>query len=135
MPTENILSYKSSSGELKMSAVILDLVDPLIEKHGDTDQRIETIISIAIIVWNLSLIPQKENQLSHDQLYDEVIDRLVPEGGTFEDIETLKYLIFTVLERKKKYFSDIRRFIIDYDLSISDGNIDFNVVSSTIKPD
>ena len=133
--TENIRFYEPSSGELKMSAVILELVDPLIEKHGNTDKRIKTIISIAIIVWNISVIPQKEPQLLHEQLYNEVIDRLAPEGGTFEDIKVLKYLIYTVLERKKKYFPDIKKMIIDYELSISDGSINLNVVSSPIKPD
>ncbi len=114
---------------VKMSAVVLKLADPLLKKYGINDRRIETIIALTVIEWNKLMYPKSE----HEKLHDMTIDRLVPEGGDAEDIGSLLYVSELIAERKKKYFPNLKTIIINYDLSVSNGNITLNVSSAPIE--
>ena len=115
---------------VKMSAVILKLADPLLKKYGGNDKQIESIISLTVIEWNKSMFPEDEQE----KLQDITIDRLVPKGGNAEDVGSLLYISDLIVERKKKYFPDLRKVILGYDLSVANGNITLNVSSVPIEP-
>jgi len=55
--TEGI-KFRESPDGVKMSEVILKLVDPLLKKYGDDDKRIKTIISLTIFEWNRLMLPE-----------------------------------------------------------------------------
>ena len=44
-------------GEARMSAVILQVAEPLLKQHGKTPQRAEAIIMLTIAGWNKSMFP------------------------------------------------------------------------------
>ena len=44
-------------GEAKMSAVVLQLAEPLMKQHGSTPERAVAIIMLAIGGWNKSMFP------------------------------------------------------------------------------
>jgi hypothetical protein len=113
---------------IKMSAVILKLAEPLLKKYGDNEKRVKTIISLTMIEWN-KLLSQKEEQ---DNLEDSIINSLVPSDGDAEDIGSLLYIEDLTAERKNKYFPDLKKIIVGYDLNVANGNITLNISSMPI---
>lgn len=114
---------------VKMSEVILKLAGPLLKKYGHDDKKVETIISITITVWNKLMFPESEQE----KLLNEIIDCMVPTNGDAEDIGSIVYLTDLITERKKKYFPDLKKIIVNYDLSLSRGNITLNISSAPVS--
>jgi len=115
---------------VKMSEVILKLADPLLKKYGDDVNRMKTIISLTIIVWNNMMFPEDKQE----KLQDEIIDHLTAINGDAEDVGMIVYLNDLITERKKKYFPDLKKIIISYDLSVSGDNISVNITSAPVSP-
>ena len=125
--TENAGNRESPDG-LKMSAVILKLAEPLLKKYGDDDKRIETIISLTIAEWNRLLLPEDLQENFQDEIYD----TLSPPGDDAATVGSLLYISELIEERKKKYFPDLKKVIIDQELFVSNGNITLNIASAPI---
>ncbi|WP_319574859.1 hypothetical protein [uncultured Desulfobacter sp.] len=113
---------------IKMSAVILKLAEPLLKKYGDNEKRAKTIISLTMIEWNKLLLPKEEQ----DNLEASIINSLVPFDGDAEDIGSLLYIKDLIAERKNKYFPDLKKIIVGYDLNVAEGNITLNISSMPI---
>jgi len=129
LSTEGMKFIEPPDG-VKMSEVILKLADPLLKKYGDDEKLIETIVSLTISVWNKMMLPEDEQE----NLQDEMIDYLVPRSGDAEDISVIVYINDLITERKNKYFPNLKKVIISYDLTVSRGNIALNVTSAPIQP-
>ncbi|MDY0221086.1 MAG: hypothetical protein RBR67_08110 [Desulfobacterium sp.] len=110
---------------IKMSAVILKIAEPLLIKFGDDEKRVKTIISLAVIEWNKQSF-QKEEQ---DNLQESMINSFFPSGGNAEDIGSILYIQDLIAERKNKYFPDLKKVVLGYDLKFIDGNFTLNVSS------
>src|SRR5262245_51720587 len=76
------LGFKSEistpPGEPKMSAVILQLVEPLLQQHGKTPERAKAIISVAVAGWNKSMFSVEHQPAVETDL----IDCFVPKDGS-----------------------------------------------------
>ena len=112
-----------------MSEVMLKLAEPLLNKYGDIDKRIKTIISLTIFEWNRLMLPESERE----KFQDEMINTLLPPEEEAETVGSILYLSDLIAERQKKYFPDIKKIIVDYELFVSDGNITLNISSAPIK--
>jgi hypothetical protein len=128
LPTERTTFIEPSDG-VKMSEVILKLAEPLLKEYGDNDKHIESIISLAIIVWNKLIFPKDEQE----KLLDEMMQRLFPANGNAEDLGVFTYIHDLIAERKSRYFPNLNKAIISYDLTVSGGNIALNVTSTLVK--
>ena len=128
LPTERTTFAEPSDG-VKMSEVILKLAEPLLKKYGNNDKHIKSIISLAIIVWNKLIFPESEQE----KLQDEMMEHLVPANGNAEDIGVITYIHDLIAERKMRYFPNLKKAIISYDLTVSEGNIALNVTSTPVK--
>ena len=128
IPTEGIEFIESPDG-VKMSAVILKLAEPLLKEYGDDDKRIETIISLTIIEWNRLLFPEDVRE----KFQDEMIDTLSSPDDEAETVGSLLYLSDLIAERQKKYFPNLKKWIVDYELIISDGDITLNISSASME--
>jgi hypothetical protein len=126
--TEGIEFAESPDG-VKMSEVILKLAEPLLKKYGDDDKRIETIISLTIAEWNRLMLPEDEQE----NLQDVMIDTLSPPGDDAEMVGSLLYISDLIAERKKKYFPNLKKVIVNQELILSDGNITLNISSAPIE--
>ena len=126
--TERI-EFRESPDGVKMSAVILKLAEPLLKKYGDDEKRIKTIISLTILEWNRLMLPEDEQE----KFQDEMIDRLSPPGDDADMVGSILYINELIAKRQKKYFPDIKKIIVDYELIVSDGNITLNISSAPIK--
>jgi len=114
--------------EPKMSAVILQLAEPLLKQHGKTAERAEAIISLTIAGWNKSMVPpDKQPSIEKD-----LIDRFVPKDGSAEDTGVAIQLMDFVAERRAKLFPDLRKIVVDYEVDISGGRLTLNVTSAPI---
>ena len=64
-----------------------------------------------------------------------MMDTLLPPDENAETVGSILYLSDLIAERQKKYFPDIRKVIVDYELIVSGGDITLNVSSVPIKSD
>ena len=126
--TEGIEFVESLDG-VKMSEVILKLAEPLLKKYGDDEKRIKTIISLTILEWNRLMLPEDERE----KFQEEMIDKLSPPGDDADMVGSILYINELIAKRQKKYFPDLKKLIIDYELIVSDGKITLNISSAPIK--
>lgn len=115
-------------GEAKMSAVILQLAEPLLKQHGKTAERAKTIISLAIAGWNKSMFPLDRQPAIEKDL----IDCFLPKDGSAEAVGVAVDLMDFVADRRVKLFPDLRKIIVDYEVVISSGHLTLNVSSAPI---
>jgi len=95
------------AGRFKMSEVIGHLAEPLVEQLGDTPEDVERVIMMTIVAWNLSLFPpeQREVQLR------KAVQKFFPRDEEAQHVMTWAWDL--VLERKRKYYPNLRHFIVD----------------------
>ena len=115
-------------GEAKMSAVVLQLADPLMKQHGKTAERAEAILMLTIAGWNKSLFPPDKQPL----LEKDLIDAFVPKDGSAEAVGVAVDVMSIVEQRRQKLFPDVRKIIVDYELEISGGRLTLNVSSAPV---
>jgi hypothetical protein len=115
-------------GEARMSAVILQLAEPLLRQHGKTPERAKTIIMLAIAGWNKSMFPPDQQPTIEMDL----IDCFVPKDGSAEAIGTTIAIMDTVADRRAKLFPHLRKIIVDYELEVAGGRLTLNVTSAPI---
>jgi len=115
-------------GEAKMSAVVLQLAEPLLKQHAKNAERATAIISLTIAGWNKSMFPVEKQPL----IEKELIDAFVPKDGSANAIGVAIHVLDIVAERREKLFPDLRKIIVDYELDISGGRLTLNVTSAPI---
>ena len=115
-------------GEAKMSAVVLQLAEPLLKQHGKTPQRAEALIMLTIAGWNKSMFPPDKQPLIEKDL----IDAFVPREGNAEDAGVAVQIMDLISERRQKLFPDLRKIVVDYELEIADGRLTLNISSAPI---
>ena len=113
-------------GEDRMSAVILQLAEPLMKQHGKTAQRTESIIMLTIAGWNKSMFPPDKQPLIEKDL----IDAFVPKDGSAEAVGVAMEVMDMMAERRQKLFPDLRKIIVDYEVEISGDRLNLNVTSA-----
>ena len=114
--------------EARMSAVILQVAEPLLKQHGKTPQRAEAIIMLTIAGWNKSMFPPDKQPLIEKDL----IDSFVPKEGNAEDVGVAVQIMDMVVERREKLFPALRKIVVDYQCSISGGRLTLEVRSAPI---
>jgi hypothetical protein len=113
-------------GEARMSAVVLQLAEPLLKQHGKTPQRAEAIIMLTIAAWNKSMFPPDKQLLVEKDL----IDSFVPKDGNAEDVAV--GVVDMMVKRRERLFPDLRKIIVNYKCIISGGRLTLEVSSAPI---
>jgi hypothetical protein len=114
--------------EAKMSAVILQLAEPLIRKHGKTAERAEAIIMLTIAGWNKSMFPTDQQPIVEKDL----IDCFVPKDGNAEAVGVAVEIMDLVADRREKLFPNLQKIILDYEAEIGAGRLTLNVTSAPV---
>ncbi|MFC1714268.1 hypothetical protein ACFL6S_11410 [Candidatus Poribacteria bacterium] len=109
-------------GEVKMSAVILDFIEPY-AKHAKTPEAYQSLIMIAIVAWNAALLSENKRK----DMIDIPIKSL-----SGPDRKEMRKLLEGLVERKNKRFADYKRPIMDYQLTETKDGISLSVASSLI---
>ena len=115
-------------GEAKMSAVILQLAEPLLERHGTTAKRAQTIISLAVAGWNKSIFPADKQPAFEKDL----IDCFVPKGGEAETVVVAVEVMDFIADRHNKLCPNLQKIIVDYEVTFSGDSLTLNVSSAPI---
>jgi hypothetical protein len=106
-------------GEEKMSEVIMSFVEPY-RDYAHTYEELNKLITLAIVAWNAALLPKDE--------WKEMVDK-ISSSFSPSDAEDFKQITEMLVERKRRYFSDNKRLILDYHLSESREGFHLSVAS------
>jgi hypothetical protein len=111
----------------KMSEVILDFAEPLLNTIDDDDELFEEVIRFAVICWNASFLPEKEQK----QILCSMVDGMAKSDvllrlSVRDDIRML-------LERKKAFFADDKRMLIEFEVIKEKGSRRLLAMSALIK--
>ena len=117
-----------AGGELKMSAVILTLAEPLLKKPGMNVKRMESLIALTIAAWNKAMLPEGKQ----GSVEDEIINTLVPPGGSAETVAVIIEIMDLIEERRKELFPNLRMFVADHDFQASESGMTLNVGAAPI---
>lgn len=107
-------------GECKLSAVILQLADPLMKEYGDSPEHIQAVLGLTVMTWNLSMVSVPGARGT---------GRLFSEKFTVEESSAMKLID----ERRRLLFPDIRAVILDYQINFSGGRLSFTVTSAPMS--
>jgi hypothetical protein len=108
----------------RMSDVIETFAEPLL-RDCRSDNEIKKAIKFAIIVWNLTLLPENKQ----DNKIEELVKALSP-SGKIDEITQTRYFINLLITRKRKKFPDIKRTVIDYQFSGAGSTLRLDIASS-----
>jgi hypothetical protein len=122
----NNVAFRNSNQE-KMSEILLDYADPLLETTDDEDNY-RSALYFAIMGWNLALMPDNKRT----EMLDDLVKKLEQDGGTSpsETRSMLEWLI----NRKRKLFPNTNRFIADFQIT-GTGNNERLIVLSSLTED
>lgn len=106
--------------ERKMSVVLLDFMEPLME-FWETEEELNNMLQLGVSAWNAALLPPKE--------LAECISKTL-EGIPFWQRWRMKAAFMKMVRRKQEFFADNRRMIIDYHLRFAKDEPYVSVVST-----
>ena len=111
-------------GKVKMSDVLADFVEPYVE-FADTDEAYRKLLMLAIMAWNASFLPEEEQR----EMIGSMLDAGIPDE-TGELRAGLAGIVNTLIERKKRYFAQYTRKIIDFELTDTGSGYHLTVAST-----
>ena len=109
----------------KLSAQIWDYAEPLTAAAVDVEGQMRAV-DIAIICWNVALLPEEERQESIRPLLREIA------GGDAGLANELLDMFEMMYARKRALFADDRRFVFNYSLTDTPNGLRLLVASSPL---
>lgn len=95
---------RNPAGEEKMSAVILEYAEPLME-HAENVEQQNKAIAMAIICWNASLLNETDRERGLAEIYAETDE---------VEASNIKEVITFMLNRKQDLFPHNKRVVTDW---------------------
>ena len=62
-----------------------------------------------------------------------MFDTLLPPGDDADMVGSILFINELIAKRQKKYFPDLKRIIVDYELIVSDSDITLNISSAPVE--
>ena len=115
-------------GEVKMSEVLEEFVEPYLDAAHNHSQR-EKLFSIAIIAWNLAILPESDRQSMINKFLKEALNTNDP--LTRQDT---KGILDELIARKQKFFANNQRLIVDFELQDTGSSFHLSVASMLSRP-
>ena len=113
-----------TSAAQKMSEVLLDFIEPYRE-YVDTKAACQRLIGMAVMAWNTSLVPESEQP----EMIDKFVNEVVPDDDE-ELKKQAKQILEELIARKKRYFCENRRIIMDFTLIQKGEKYHLSVISN-----
>ena len=111
---------------IKISEAILTLAEPL-RAHYREPHRLEVIISMAVMAWNIALFPDEEQ--SHVQ--GMLLESLPPQLSG-EDVGVLLSTMDTLIARKRLLYPQVREYILTHQLTFVDNEVTLSVGTAPV---
>jgi len=118
---QNTQVIVNPAGTEKMSEVILRFAEPLKDAYGMLPKA---MLEMAIILWNASFMPSDMQRKAVEDIVN-----VFPSDDS-EARREMSFIAHMLLERKKQYFSENKRLIMDYHITESTHSIHVDVVST-----
>ncbi|MCT7973678.1 hypothetical protein [Laspinema olomoucense] len=115
-------------GEVKMSDVLQAFVEPYRNLTDDWSEQ-EKLFHLAVIAWNLSLMPENERPA----LIDEFM-KVALEGNDPLVQQDAQEIIDELIARKQKLFDEHKRLIVDFELQYAGEQFHLSVASTLLEP-
>jgi hypothetical protein len=108
-----------------MSEVLQDFAEPVLEALGE--EQFKAAISLAALSWNLSFLPRKEQRAQTNSIIDEL-----SKSYPLMCLE-IEQCIRVLLERKKTFFADDRRIVLNHEFVGEEARPRLLVASTLVK--
>jgi hypothetical protein len=119
---------ENPEGYEKMSEILIEFVKPFLDK-ANSHQRREALFSVAVVSWNLAIVPENERQKMLKMMSKKLRNKQDPEFA--KDTQSL---IEEFIERKLTFFADNNRFITGFELDDRSDSFYISVSSIIPKP-
>ncbi len=107
---EAISIVKNPKGHARMSDVLERFVEPYEEDEMTLGQR-QNLYGIAVIAWNLALLPEAKRRGALKKIIKEVLS-----GEDLLFQQETREIITEMVDRKDQLFADNQRYIVSYQL-------------------
>ena len=111
---------------IKISEAILNISEPLRMQYREP-HRMQAIISIAVMAWNISLFPDEEHAHVQGMLLESLPTQL-----SGEDVGVLLSTIDTLISRKRLLYPHVREYILTHQLSFVDDKVTLSVGTAPV---
>jgi hypothetical protein len=111
---------------IKISEAILTLAEPLRKQYREP-HRMQAIIAIAVMAWNIALFPDEE----HAHVQGMLLESLPPQLSG-EDVGVLLSTIDTLIARKRHLYPQVREYILTHQLSFVDNKVTLSVGTAPV---
>src|SRR6266446_1462195 len=112
--------------DIKISAAILTLAEPL-RAHYREPHRLQAIISITVMAWNIALFPDEEQSHVQGMLLESLPTQL-----SGEDVGVLLSTMDTLIARKRLLYPQVREYILTHQLSFVDDKVTLTVGTAPV---
>lgn len=112
---------RNPAGQVKMSEVLVDFIEPY-SMSVRTEEEYQKLLSVALIAWNAALLPPNGRQ----EMIDSIIGKAIPADSA----DDAKLVIHELIRRKDRYFADIKRSILLYELTMTKEGPHISVAST-----
>ena len=117
---------QQSSPAIKISEAMLTLAEPLRARYREP-HRLQAIIAIAVMAWNIALFPDEE----HAHVQGMLLESLPPQLSG-EDVGVLVSTIDTLIARKRLLYPQVREYILTHQLSFVDDKVTLTVGTAPV---
>jgi len=111
---------------IKISEAILTLAEPLRTQYREP-HRMQAIIAIAVMAWNIALFPDEEQSHVQGMLLESLPTQL-----SGEDVGVLLSTIDTLIARKRLLYPQVREYILTHQLSFVDDKVTLSVGTAPV---
>src|SRR5262249_43161146 len=111
---------------IKISEALLTLAEPL-RAHYREPHRLQAIIAVTVMAWNMALFPDQE----HAQVQGMLLESLPPQLSG-EDVGVLVSTIDTLIARKRLLYPQVREYILTHQLAVVDNKVTLSVGTAPV---
>jgi hypothetical protein len=111
---------------IKISEAILTLAEPL-RAHYREPHRMQAVIALAVMAWNISLFPDEEQSHVQGMLLESLPTQL-----SGEDVGVLLSTMDTLIARKRLLYPQVREYILTHQLTLVDNKVTLSVGTAPV---
>ncbi len=119
---------KNPKGEVKMSEVLENFVDPYLGAVQNSQQR-QKLFTLAVFAWNVAILPIAQQE----RIIETMLKESLP-GADFTVRQDTRQLLDSLIARKQSLFADNQRYIVDFQLQGQDQKFHLSVASTLMAP-
>jgi hypothetical protein len=111
---------------VKISEALLNISEPLRMQYREP-HRMQAIIAVAVMAWNIALFPDEE----HAQVQGMLLESLPPQLSG-EDVGVLLSTMDTLIARKRLLYPQVREYILTHQLTFVDNKVTLSVGTAPV---